>query len=303
MSGMIRRLGILAALTAIVLFFGMLIASSYSHVGVACVTGTGGVPLSVYEFSDVPLSVFNDASGMAAKLYGDSQEKCNDFTRQLLTTYEEVKDKDFVIFFNSGGWGSNLVETTRGWWTISEGIQLELNGSGYSSLALNYIRTVRDIRGCLNELMEMFTDYPSKAKDLAYRVEFITGHVPEAMVILVGESLGAAFTDSVMKILKDNPRVYSIQTGPPPWHNNLALDRTLLIDDNGMAPDSFSRGDIVTILNANLKVLLGMSRADDEPGRIMHIVIAPGHYYSWQYVSIYSQITGFFDENFGLNSR
>jgi len=303
LTSKIRRLGIVAALTIIILFGIVLIAVSYSQVGVASATGTGGLPLSAYDVSAVPQSVAEDATMLATELYGDSQEKCNDFVNQLLSTYKEANNKDFIVFFNSGGWGSNLVETSRGWWSISDGIQTELSRTGYTSLVLNYQRTVKDIRGCLNELVEMFTDYPSKAKDLAYRVEFITEHVPETRVILAGESIGTVICDSAMNILEDNPRVYSIQTGPPPWHKSVTLDRKLLMDSNGIVPDSFSQGDFATMIYTNIKVLFGMSGSDYEPGRVLRLVMAPGHYYSWQYSSIYSQITGFLDENFKIKWR
>ncbi len=300
MTSRIRRLGILAALTAIFLFCVVLIALSYSEVGISCEIGTGGVPLSVYEVAPLPQSVVDDATRLANELYGDSQEKCTDFTRQLLTIYREAQDKDFIVIFNSGGWGSNLVETSQGWWSIFGGIQSELSDSGYKLLMLNYQRTVEDLNGCLNEIVEMFTDYPSKAKDLASRVEFLTEHIPDVKVILAGESNGTVICDSVMDALEDNPQVYSIQTGPPFWHRSTTQDNKLLLVSNGIVPDSFSSGDVPAMLWANLKVLVGVSQPGDEPGTILRLVAAPGHDYGWQYQSIYTEITKFLNKKFGF---
>ena len=150
MASKIRRIGIAAALSVVILFAVVLLALSYSEVGVTCEIGTGGLPLSDCDLSAMPQSVVEDATKLATEVYGDSQEKCDDFVCQLLTVYEEAKNKDFVVIFNSGGWGSNLVETSPGWWGIFTGIQSELSSSGYTSLPINYRRTVEDIRGCFD---------------------------------------------------------------------------------------------------------------------------------------------------------
>ena len=157
--------------------------------------------------------------------------------------YSKAKDKDFVVIFNSDGWGGNLLETSLGWQSIFTGIESELAGSDYTSLLLNYQRTVKTLRGRLNELVERITGYPSKAKDLASRVEFFTRHIPDLRVILANENNGTVISDNVMNILEDNPQGYSIQTGPLSWSKNIVSDRTLVITNNGIVPDSYSQGN------------------------------------------------------------
>jgi len=103
-----------------------------------------------------------------------------------------------------------------------------------------------------------------------------------------------------MGILVDNPRVYSIQTGPPFWHSSVILDRTLVMTDNGRTPDSFSRGEILTLIRANLRNLLGLPEPPSESGAIVHFIKAPGHDYWWQYPEVYRQITDFLEQNFGI---
>ena len=85
----------------------------------------------------------------------------------------------------------------------------------------------------MKEFFEAATHYPHKAKDLAERVEFLTDHLPDLKVIIAGESTGTVISDKTMGILKDEPRVYSIQTGTPFWHKPVDLDRTLLMNSNG----------------------------------------------------------------------
>ena len=297
----IRRLGILVALTIVLLLGAGLLTLSYSDVGVTVGVGNGGIPLSVPDLSVVPKSVADDATKLATELFGDYQEKHDDFVSQLLAAYVEAKDKDFVVFFNSGGWGWNFIENSPGWYSISNGIKSELKNLGYSSLMLDYRRTGETLRGVIDEFVEVITAYPSKAENLACRVEFLTTHIPDLKVIVTGESNGTVVSDSAMNILRDNPQVYSIQTGPPFWHQNVMLDRTLVLDSNGMTRDSFSQGDIPAILWASLKALLSLSPAEEEdPGRILYFFRAPGHDYCWQYPGVYSQISNFLEHNFGF---
>jgi len=300
MASKIRRLGIVAALALILSLGIVLLALSYSEAGITCESGTGGLSLPVYDLSAVPQSVVEDANSLAEELFGDYEEQCDDFASQLLAIYSEAKDKDFVIIFNPGGWGKDLAEASPDWWGILDGIKSELDSSGYASLLLDYQRTGETLRGCLDEFVEMLTFYPSKAKDLATRVEFLIDNVPDLKVIVAGESTGTVISDSAMTILKDNPQVYSIQTGPPFWHKNLTLDRTLIITDNGIIPDSFSQGDIPAMIAANLEILFGISQPESNSGKILYYVRAPGHDYQWQYPGVYSQILGFLHQNFGI---
>ena len=76
-------------------------------------------------------------------------------------------------------------------------------------------------------------------------------------------------------------------------------ERTLLLNDNGFSPDSFSRGDILSMLRASLKDALGLPSLEDEaPGTIFYFLRAPGHDYNWEYPAVCTQITSFLENNF-----
>ncbi len=276
------------------------LALSSSPVAVTSEIGSNGLPLSADDLSNVPQSVVEDATTLATELFGDAQEEYDDFVNQLVGTYLEAKDKDFVVFFNSGGWGWSLVERSPGWWSIFTGLESELDSSGYALLLLTYQRTVDTLGGRLDEIAAMITGYSSKSKELAYRVEFLTSHIPDLRVIITGESNGTVISDQAMNILADNPQVYSIQTGPPFWYDNIMLDRTLVVTNNGRTPDSFSRGEFLTMTRASLRALFGLPQPENESGAIMHYVRAPGHDYWWQYPEVRSQITEFLEQNFGF---
>lgn len=293
------RRQVVLALAVVLPLVILVLALTTSQIGITSEIGSGGLPLSATGLSTVPPSVANDATRIAAKLVGDGQGNYNDLVNQLLGIYLEAKDKDFVVLFNPGGWGWNLVEASPGWQSIFTGIESELNNSGYTSLLLTHRRTVNTLQGRLDEIVEVITDYSSKAEDLACRVEFLTRHIPDLTVIITGESMGTVISDRAMNILADNPHVYSIQTGPPFWYDNIMLSRTLVMTDNGMFPDAYSQGDFLTMIRANLRALFGLPQPKDQIGTIFLYVRAPGHDYRWQYPGVYSQITDFLDKNFG----
>lgn len=300
MGSKIRKIGVLVVLTAVMLLGVVLLAISYSDVGIASEIGDRGLPLAVYDVTTVPELVIEDATALAQERFGDYHEKYNVFVNQLLATYTEAEDKDFVVIFNSGGWGWNLLESSPGWRSIFTGIESELDKLGYTSLMLDYQRTDETLRGMVDEGVEMAAFYPSKAKDLAYRVEFLTNNIPDLKVIVTGESDGSIISDSVMYQLQDNPQVYSIQTGPPFWHKPLRLERTLVLESNGRTPDTFTQGDVYTMIWASLKDLFGRPQPEEKSGRVLYFLLAPGHDYQWNYPSVYSEITTFLKENFGF---
>ena len=295
-----RKLSILATLTIIVLLVVVSLANSFSGIGITAGVGTEwGIP-SDYNPAPTPQLVVEDAHRLATKLYGSSQEQWRDFVHQLLAMYDEARDSDFIVIFNSGGWGGNMVEESPGWSSILSSIEYKLDTSGYKPLLMNHRRTVESLRGNLEEAWQMLTSYPSKAEDLAYRVQFLTDHVPDINVILAGESTGTVICDRAMMMLEDNPQVYSIQTGPPFWHTSTAQERTLLLTDNGVVPDSFSLGDIPAMARANLRNIFGLAGENESKGRVLLFLEAPGHDYGWQYPAVYSQITAFLEENFAI---
>jgi hypothetical protein len=295
------RWGILVALITLTLLVTGWLCLFYTEVGMADEISIGAQEfrLSESDYSAIPQPVIDDAARIAGEVVGNSQDGFQDLVDQLLATYVEAKDRDVVIVFNSGGWGGNMIEKTPGWNSIIDGIKSELEGLGYKSLVLNYKRTSQGLRACINEFMEGAARHPSKAKDLAGRVEFLTANVPNLRVIVTGESNGTVITDSTMSILRDNPRVYSIQTGTPFWHKPTALDRTLLMNSNGRTIDTFSYGNVPAVVWATVRNWFGLFSKEDNPGTVLSWLRAPGHDYSWQYPGVYSEVVKFLDENFG----
>ncbi len=293
MAAKVRRLKIGVTLTVAISLAIVLLAPSPVVPAIASEVGTGGIPLSIQDFSAVPQPVVEDADRLATELFGNDQVKGHDFISQLLATYLAAKDKDVVIIFNSGGFGWTPIEEIPEGQVFVTGIESELANLGYSALLLNHFRTAETLNGCLGELILATGLYPSKARDLAARVEFLTKHIPGISVILTGQSNGAGICESVMRILKDNTQVYSIQLGPPFWEDTIELDRSLVLRSNGVVPDSFSQGDLFAIIRANIEALFGISQ--ENPGHILLYIGAPGHDYQWKYETVRSQVINFLE--------
>jgi len=298
----LRRIRMGVALTVVLSLATVLMVPSSVLMGATGVVGDEGRPLTEADFAVIPESVIDDATRLAGELYGDYWEEGGDFVRQLLTLYLEAQGKDFIMIFNAGGWGCKSLEVSPDWRSIFGGIRSELDVAGYNTLFIDYLRTTDEtVRGHLDELMSMVSLHPLKARDLASRVQFLTDHLPDTTVVVTGESTGAIICDRAMNILEANPRVYSIQTGPPFWYKNKALERTLVLKENGIVPDSFSQGDFFTIISANLESALGVVAPEGQAGKVLYYVGAPGHEYPWEYPGVYSQILSFLRQNFEID--
>ena len=77
------------------------------------------------------------------------------------------------------------------------------------------------------------------------------------------------------------------------------LEKFGVTSKTGFSPDSFSRGDVVSVVRASFKAVFGLSSLEEEaPGTIIHYLRAPGHDYSWEYPIVHKQIASFLENNF-----
>jgi hypothetical protein len=265
----------------------------------ACDAESDGHLLAVADLSQAPAQVVIDAQDAAKAFYKQDEAKAGDMARQLVGFYLAAVDQDFVVIFNPGGWGWDPVSDIPGWESILFGIQHTLEDYGYKTLLVDYKRTRHGFAGIVGEVEELVGVQPSKAEELALRVSFLTRNIPGLRVILTGESNGATIAEDAIRLLKDNPDIFSIQTGPPVWHPSQEFERSLIIVDNGVQPDTFSNGDIFLIMRSNAESAFGIYKGGR--GDILLYIGAPGHYYSWDYPEVRSQVVGFLTEQFADN--
>ncbi|MFH1638945.1 MAG: hypothetical protein ABIB93_01325 [Chloroflexota bacterium] len=298
MSVSIRRIKIIAMIAIALAMAIVLLASPPAVVlGITSEVAPKGLPPPVYDYTIVPYEIATDAFCLAEDLFGKNTEAKNNFVSQLLGTYLAAKDNDLIIVFNPGGWGWRFLDESPNWYSIFMGLQEEAKESGYRTLLLEYRRSINTLKSNIDEYMAITGLYPQKAITLASRLEFLTGHIPNLKIILTGESNGTIICDEAMEILKDNPQVYSIQTGTPFWHKNTKNERILVINNNGLQPDSFSNGDFFTLISKNIEIFLGFSPPQPKVGTVLNIFTAPGHTYSWQNPVVRRQIEEFLNRN------
>lgn len=258
--------------------------------------------------------VEQQAWDMASQVVGTSKKAQEQFVSQVLDLYGKVKDHDVAIFCTSGGWGKKPLEDDKQGQTWLVGIETELTKLGYNYYEVEDIRTGQGLPGYLYEFKEQLTHYPSKAKELAAKIDFLTKHISGLRVIITGQSNGAAFAGEVISRLQGNREVYSIQIGIPFWHRVSKTDQSLVIDNNGVGADSLTQRDLGRLLKANLVRLFVLNKIpaftpfDWLLTRAVLILgpydfglrlEAPGHDYLWQYPGVGPVIQNFLDKNFG----
>ncbi|MFA5628865.1 MAG: hypothetical protein WC958_01165 [Dehalococcoidales bacterium] len=254
--------------------------------------------ITTENLNNIPQNIIDDAVNKAEALFQNSAEKCSEFANQALALYEKVKDIDVLVIVNSGGWGwSAIIDSNEK--ELAPGIDGILTGLGNTTLWIDYFRTDNSFYGALGELMMMVGANPIRAHELAAKASFLTDHNPDLKIVLLGISNGCTVCSGAMPLLAENKRVYSIQLGPPVWNNNSDLERVLQLRTNGVIPDSFSNGDLLTILRANLEAAVGI--APEYEGDILLYIGAPGHDYNWQYEGLKLQIANFLTEYFKAN--
>jgi len=274
----------------------MLVAAAYTGMATLAMPGGGNLPLDIDNNPSLNSEIKADAARVARDFRGDG-DAVEIFRRELLALYLEAKDKDVVMVFNPGGWGTKSLEDSTGWQSIADGIAAKLEAMGYDLLTLDYHRTEENLLGIMNEISQMARKYGDKAQEMALRVDFLTRHCPDITVILTAESNGLMISDQVMLRLRDNCRVASIGTGPPFWYHCQAEKRVLILNSNGREPDTFSRGDLAAMIRANLGALLGVREPISSEGDVFNIVLAPGHHYNWQYPQVADSISAFLEHN------
>jgi len=279
-----------AALTALISLAIVLLAPSPVLPAQTCLADGNETSIRLDDYSGLPPSLVAEAENLAVTLF-DTDAKQKEFAEELLGLYKVTEDKDVVFFFNPGGFGWMGIDETREGNNLIAGISAELDEMGLDYLFFNHKRTAKTFNSALSEFMVVAGIFPSKSEDLAARVDFLTRNIPGLKVVLIGISNGTLPCDGVMDILGDNPNVLSIQLGPPFWNKAKPDSRSLVLRSNGVIPDSFSQGDLLTILRANIESIYGVNQL--YAGDILLSIGAPGHDYNWEYDFVRSQITDF----------
>ncbi|AII61217.1 hypothetical protein [Dehalococcoides mccartyi] len=252
---------------------------------------SSGEKLDKDDLSEVPENICNEAAKLAVQFFPDNPAKQSEYQKNLLAAYLTIKNIDLLLLFNPGGFGYARISASKGWESITTGISGLTKSWGLRTLVLDYQRTAHSLTGKFSEVLASSSHSVSKARELSSKLIFLLKYLPNLKIVLGSESNGSVSANNTLLFLKDNPSVVSIETGPPVWHKGFDHERRLLLRSNGLVPDSFSYGDIKTILSANFMALFG--RSPKSPGNVLLYIGAPGHEYSWEHAEVKNQITNF----------
>lgn len=253
---------------------------------------------------DTPLSLREEASYLAEQLFGHNHQKGTDFTNRLLDIYARVKDKDFLLIHNPGGWGNSPLEHCLQWEkSIVKGISTTLERLGYSWLLIQHFRSGRGWRELMKDIKEQARFFAFKGEILATELKFLTKHINNLKVILMGISQGAAFTNAVLSS-DQLDRVYSIELGLPFVYKSrrVITERTLAVDGNGLMPDAMMEWDMISLLRTSSAAPFRWLkyRLQGKKVKFSYCINLPGHEYNWEYPEVQQQITNFLNLNFNM---
>lgn len=259
------------------------------------------------EISDVDQTLQKEARHLAQKFFGNETEKCASFTNRLLDICARAQGKDLLLIRNPGGWGSTGLDHCFQWErSIVTGISATIEKLGYTSLLIHYLRTGKGWREKMQEVKAQFQFFTFKARLMAAELEFLTRHINNLKVILIGVSQGAAFGNAVMQCLPGLGQVYSIEFGMPFFHisRRVITERTLVIDSNGLMLDAIVHGNLIGGFKA---YLIGPFRwlkyqLQGRPVRFAQCINPPGHEYYWSYPKVQQQIEDFLQIKLGTKS-
>jgi len=294
---------------ALAVFLGVCLLGLTIYAACGHSEGTNSSGLGLESTSTVEQQAWQ----VAAEVVGSGKKAQEQFVNELLDLYNKIKDSNMVIFCNPGGWGNKPLSYDyqgKSWLT---GIEAKLTQLGYEPYVVDDIRTDDGLIERLIEFKEHLTHYPSKAKVLAAKIDFLTQNIANLKVIITGQSNGAALAGEVANRLKDNSRVYSIQVGIPFWHKVHEVGNSLVIDNSGIGPDTLTQRDLVAIIKSNWAKLFILNQApsftpvDWFISRAVLILTsydfglglqAPGHEYMWEYPGVGPVIEAFLVKNF-----
>jgi hypothetical protein len=250
------------------------------------------------------LTLEQEVNHLAKQLFGDDIKKVASFTKRLTDTCNKAQGKDFLLIHNPGGWGTTHLENLLQWErSIVEGVSSTIERLGYSRLLVQYFRTNKGWRELLGDAKEQTRFFTTKAKIMAAELRFITQHLDNLKIVIIGVSQGAAFSNAVLQHLDGSERVFSIELGTPfPYKSRrVVTKKTLALDSNGLMPDALMEWHVPTIFKTYFGAPFRWLKYKLQRKQIKftYCINVPGHDYNWDYPEVQRQVEEFLNLNFG----
>jgi len=244
-----------------------------------------------------------EAWKLSVDLFKD-KDKRNRFADEVADLYIRTRDADFILIYNTGGFGAGTMKDDPEWPGILEGIKEELAQLDYRAVIIEHNREEGGfLKGFIGELKDLRHNYYQKARELAAKISFITTFNPKLTVISTGRCFGGIVCNEVMKINREDSHLYSIQASIPFWYTEPVGQRSMVISDNGIMPDIVTKGGVIrflwTLFRANWRRLPSVDPSKEGSFRaVCRYLKAPGHTYTWDHPNVRFQVTSFLKKNF-----
>ena len=247
-----------------------------------------------------PASLRQQACELAGVLFDDPAQR-QTFADETLDTWLASRDVDLLLVYNTGGFGGSTMADDPEWPGILEGMKSELAASGCKSAIVEHRRGQDGFVNFLKEVEDVRHDYRGKSAVLAAKMAFLTKYHPHLRVIMTGRCFGGIMCSEAMKLTIRNLRLYSIEASLPFWYTHPELERTLVIEDNGVEPDIVHSEGVWRFLWNLAKANFGRlpSGRQYEGGSFRAIrwyLKAPGHLYTWEQPAVRSRVLAFLRE-------
>ncbi|MBN1367529.1 MAG: hypothetical protein JW967_06365 [Dehalococcoidales bacterium] len=252
--------------------------------------------------------ILEDARTLARRFFPRETKQKEAFINRLVENYVAAKDKDTLIMHNPGGWGCTDIENLIDWErSVVEGFKAALTKMQRNWILLQYFRAGSKWYEHLMNFPEQLRYYISgkffRAELLAAELNFLTGHINNLKIFLLGVSQGAAFGNTVMAYAGNNPNVFSIELGTFFVHmkRRVITNRTLAMDSNGLMPDPVSSFRIKPALKAYSTAPYRWLkyRLTGKPEKFTYCINVPGHEYQWEFPNVGTKIGNFLAASLG----
>jgi len=260
------------------------------------------------EMSNIELDLQEELNRLGEWLLGAEEEKRAEVAGRLVEAFSSVKDREFLLIHNPGGWGNTRLELCLDWErSIVNGVAETMKELGRSWALVQYFRSGNNfwhhMRDVGKESRFFFRSRSRQAEVMAEELRLLTRRFPHLKVVLVGASQGAAFGNAVMRELGGDFPVYSIELGIffPHMPRRVLTKRTLAIDTNGLMPDPMANRNLKAGFKAYLLAFLRWFRyrVQAKPVKFTNCINVPGHEYRWEYPEVQGKIREFLRANFG----
>lgn len=246
--------------------------------------------------------ILEDARKIAQRLFPKETKQKAAFISRLIDSYNTVKNKDTIIMHNPGGWGCTDIENLIYWErSVVEGLKNTLTKMKRNWALLQYfhagVKSFDHLKNSPEQFRFYFTGKFFKAELLAAELNFLTAHINNLKVILLGVSQGAGFGNTVMKHVGNNHNIFSIELGTffVLMKRRVLTERTLALDSNGLVPDPVNHFNIKPAVKAYLTAPYRWIkyRLDGKPEKFTYCVNVPGHDYRWELPGVGAKIEEF----------